>query len=1238
MIEVKTIRKPKPGRSTGGGSGRGSGFASAGSSDYAEKAAYASQAGNAETAEYASRAGTAGVAEGLTQGVWNQINEKDAAALNAAKEYANGNFLSKKNDDTAQGFLSFLAGIGIGPAETWGYVKKVTENGAEKIKSWFKNLWTDVLTVSAYIKGENGTVNIESNLYGTGSAEFDGDLHAEGGIHSGGDVVADNNICGVDGSFSRDVDVKGTVTTQNLKVTGIAEFFKLIIDELRAAGGAQLYTAADGFAVEAVTRFEYDGGHRRRLWWRATDGKKATQNKWLQGMQAVCMNFNAVTAPGEYNEVSNHQFWAVVAWCGTATGENGAGTTPEWNNSNPAYVPGETNPYEVTHWHFIDLYCGETASSIDTSTNNEYKRLWKGDIYNVAVGDEIAMLGYRPNPSDYVNGELSEDARRLQSAVYISAYSSYDDNLKAPFLAFYQGIDDFDLSSHRKTYIDAFGSKFFGDFFADSSREGLAGLLSTLEVGLNGIRGDVSSLPLSRNMLLNTDFSTLAEINRGCIHLIPTKRWQGYKQVNQSSSFTLRAGTTYRLTFYAHGTGSVGAIAHLFTSSPSGAPNEQFGCSWPLTPVPTRYELEITPTANSTFIIHLGSNSNQSNISNTEIYISRPQLKQGAVTDWTNTFGASNRLRNSLFGNVGSNGIPQDWEVWDNYEGVNDSLVPPTRREIVNDRVQDATVAGIPNLWTEWNDNASQGYSFSKGIVLDDGMQAVRLGNFENQFQGIKQYSSTKWNGTFKKELKHGGKYSLSFFAKGSGRVDVIVHFLKINADGTNGGAVGQKAYSYIFQQANVWEQVSFPGDPIVARNNSEHEEDLDGYGFTVMIGCVHDEGAAGSEYFYIAHPQLEEGETATEWRRGEENVALMQTRFEQIDKKIELGVYRDGVKRSGMKIDEYGVEFDGDRVRINGDLDLQGLMTENVTIVGRNESHPTIINMGVGVSGDDVVKSVQVTSFTPYENDYGDMVYDEGTHMVVLPFYDDIVTRGYSHPDNNEYWPNRTDISFSREDGSFLLSLKDDIPLCKRKVVEWRKNGTRLTVSNEFINRYRNWHDYQGSDPYEGNSMPRGLVVVCADGRIVASENIRSNRQFNPSEMGGQDDNILHGGSFSCMGRLARFIVLLPGQTLQLRSQIVTVGSFQELDEEADTLSTEARRVLIWVVENPTEFEPLLPRTAKLIFDCQKDRVMYSLEYLSGLASYNTVNTYHSWNDTILAPAVLNKLTGFDEDIGIEW
>lgn len=1005
MIAVKTIRKPKTGNGSGGGSGTGSGFANAGSSGNAEKADYASQAGNAETAEYASRAGTAGVAEGLAQSVWTQIDEKDAAALNAAKEYANGNFLSKKNNDTAQGFISFLAGIGIGPAETWGYVKKVTENGVEKVKSWFKNLWTDVLTVSAYIKGENGTVNIESNLYGTGSAEFDGDLYAEGGIHSGGDVVADNNIYGVDGRFSRDVDVKGTVTTQNLKVTGIAEFFKLIIDELRAAGGAQLYTAADGFAVEAVTRFEYDGGHRRRLWWRATDGTKATQNKWVQGMQAVCMNFNAVTAPGQYDNVSNHQFWAVVAWCGTATGENGAGTTPEWNNSNPAYVPGETNPYEVTHWHFIDLYCGETASSIDTSTNNEYKRLWKGDIYNVAVGDEIAMLGYRPNLSDYVNGELSEDARRLQSAVYISAYSSYDDGLKAPFLAFYQGIDDFDLSSHRKTYIDAFGSKFYGDFFAESNSEGLAGLLSTLEVGVNGIRSEVSSIPVSRNLLLNTDFT---EEN---------------------------------------------------------------------------------------------------------------------------------------------NYLPTYWEAWGNPLDI------------------------------------------SIGAVIREKWNYVRI-RPGSQYDGIMQNSKVLSGGVWKKVLKHGGTYTMSLWActnrpdGTTNRADILIHIMNVDSQGNVSNPVGVQPHKNITLTRD-WQRVAvqFTVSP------SGHT-DTGGYAFRVMIGCYHD-NVPSDEEILISRPQLEEStpmsgtmtdlDTATEWRRGEENAALMSTRIVQLADQISLAVYKDNLEKAGVHIeydenaDEGRTTLKGDRIVVNGDLDLQGLTTENVRIVGRNPYIPTVVNMGVGVaSADEVVKSVQV-KIGEYDRQNH---YQSSHHVVVLPFYDSAFQNWSSEnlPTGNF----KTDVPVTDPlFGSFNILPQSintgyatvQVSDCERRVVQWRKNGTRLTIANEHDPKRANWKDIErwgnwGNDNYGATSrqyvaeLLKHAVVVCADARLLAHWNIVQNNPYSAGYGEGDTHATGDGGTMSCNGHKARFILLLPGQTLQLRSQILDLGN--------------ERKVLTWLVENPSEFVPM--------------------------------------------------------------
>ncbi len=974
-------------------------------------------------------------------------------------------FLSKKSNDTAQGFIQFLAGIGIGPAETWGYVKKVTENGVEKVKSWFKNLWTDVLTVSAYIKGENGTVNIESNLYGTGSAEFEGDLYAEGGIHSGGDVVADNNICGVDGSFSRDVDVKGTVTTQNLKVTGIAEFFKLIIDELRAAGGAQLYTAADGFAVEAVTRFEYDGGHRRRLWWRATDGTKATQSKWVQGMQAVCMNFNAVTAPGQYDNVSNHQFWAVVAWCYTEKN-----TTPTWDNTNPEYVKAKAalpdtnavppNPYEVTDWHYIDLYCGATADAVDNSTSDEKRRLWKGDIYNVAVGDEIAMLGYRPKASDYVGGKLTEDARRLQSAVYVSAYSSYDDGLKAPFLAFYQGIDDFDLSSHRKTYIDAFGSKFYGDFYAESGGEGLAGLLSTLEVGLNGVKSEVSSLPISRNLLLNTEFM-----------------------------------------------------------------------------------------------------------------------------------------------DIDDSGLPKKWETW-NVSG--------------NAMSRDFFDSGLGKWRYMW---LSSNY----------------------QYQGVLQDSSVLTGGKWEKVLKHGHTYTLSFYAARSPMWNggpyypgAIVQIYNVHRDSVS---IAHQAYESNFQPLTTdWQRYSIT----FTAGDGAAQPDPDGYAFRVMLGF--DIGTA-PQRMWIARPQLEEGDTATEWRRGEENTALMQTQFKQLSDRMELGVYRDGVKRSGMTLDEDGVEFDGDRVKINGDLDLQGLTTENVHIAENIEVsiRPTVINMGIGATGNEVVKSVFVkpNNETPQTLVIRDPLNQTNgidavsCKVVVLPLWGS----------DFENW--NSAITFNTGTGaddplrgSFMLTRSrlyngESMPDVARRVVPWRKSGTRVTVSNAAAESTMNWQSlmtepiwnddietWSQNEPANNTtyytrtrlsniiSHVRQLlgraVLVCADPRILAYENIEANFPFT----GMEDETIMHkAGCFSCAGWRSRFIILLPGQTLQLRSQITTSSTGSE--------------VLTWVVENTEEFTPL-SMTLSIAHGEFADLI--NINYL-GDAVYYPFNGGHAVLDTIVGHPLLKHV-----------
>ena len=75
----------------------------------------------------------------------------------------------------------------------------------------------------------------------------------------------------------------------------------------------------------------------------------------------------------------------------------------------------------------------------------------KGSVIPSA-GDNLVQLGYRGN----------DDPNR-QSAIIISAYQSPDGDLTAPSYAHYQGINDFNLGSHRGSYFDANGAKFIGD-------------------------------------------------------------------------------------------------------------------------------------------------------------------------------------------------------------------------------------------------------------------------------------------------------------------------------------------------------------------------------------------------------------------------------------------------------------------------------------------------------------------------------------------------------------------------------------------------------------------------------------------------------------------------------------------------------------------------------------------------------------------------------------------------------
>ena len=280
-------------------------------------------------------------------------------------------------------------------------------------------------------------------------------IENEGNLNVSGDTSLKNTT--IDGSLNVSGDTNtttitnsGTVKTKNLIVSGSAHFFQLIIDKVKAAGGAVLLTPADGFQVDAVQSIE--GGYR--LFYRSEDENgKAIMNKWRVNDQAICKTFNKAT-PGTHYYESNKNYWTLV----TAVDENPIKTLCSDG---------------IEHFcHYIDV----SSSIVEGNLNPE-------------PGDEISMLGYR-----------GDDDSARQSAIYLSAYQSIDNGITAPLFAEYRGINDFNLSNHRYSYIDAHRATFIGNIKLQDGTtvedyvKNNAATKAELEVTQNQINAKVESI------------------------------------------------------------------------------------------------------------------------------------------------------------------------------------------------------------------------------------------------------------------------------------------------------------------------------------------------------------------------------------------------------------------------------------------------------------------------------------------------------------------------------------------------------------------------------------------------------------------------------------------------------------------------------------------------------------------------------------------------------------------------
>ena len=226
-----------------------------------------------------------------------------------------------------------------------------------------------------------------------------------------------------------DLIVRRDAKVKDLTVTGSAHFFKLIIDEIKSAGGSVLLTSANGFVAENVTHHGTTGGEDERyiLYWKDSDGEKTIDNQWQVGDFAVCMTANLKKGVSE--NAGNKTWWCKVADAGNAGGYN--------------YIS-------------LDWY-GRAQGRTITEGGKTFTEATSSGVPE--KGDNVAMLGSVATDKD---GNF--DYKR-QSAIYLAAYDSLDMGIETPFLAFYYGIDDFCLSRHRKTHLSRLATNVVADKF-----------------------------------------------------------------------------------------------------------------------------------------------------------------------------------------------------------------------------------------------------------------------------------------------------------------------------------------------------------------------------------------------------------------------------------------------------------------------------------------------------------------------------------------------------------------------------------------------------------------------------------------------------------------------------------------------------------------------------------------------------------------------------------------------------
>lgn len=303
----------------------------------------------------------------------------------------------------------------------------------------------------------------------------------------------------------------------------------------------------------------------------------------------------------------------------------------------------------------------------------------------------------------------------------------------------------------------------------------------------------------------------------------------------------------------------------------------------------------------------------------------------------------------------------------------------------------------------------------------------------------------------------------------------------------------------------------------------------------------------------------------------------------------------------------------------IDGDLVLRGLLTEVVTSVSYADSsrESSDIVQGhhrVAVAVDMVrTKSLLLQPLnTPHPGTSLPDISTEGItpRVVTLPFYDTLAGNyGYGY-----------DEDIALDEGKLVISRAD-----ATFSSPYKESGTRLSIVAGHDIYMKNWQVLNSQNlnsSYETwkdsvSVLLHRMTVVCADPRILGDANrLRitsddSNLALWPRDNGSLDvqANPYEAAYFVCNGFRARFVCLLPGQSLQLRSHIVTLGT---------------RECLTWLIENSSDLQPV---SVHLDFTAGEVGGADLADMDADAMTFSPTAAYTGCSDCVLGPEVINLL-----------